>query len=1376
MKAPITSSQLIMTIIFDGNLIVSAIENYRPDLLFQSPQSDWIGIGIDLLETKAAQNGYKERVVLTKNIRKAHCEKRNVYFEYALVNEGENPDYAICHAELCKNGSICCRIFKANANDVNDTRNKTTEVQPDIEIQRAYIDIDQFMHATKVSMWFYDIKTDSYFTVRNNKFEKTHVNYAYILNKLHPGDRAVFTDMIDSMLAGKNEYGEIGLRIFNENENRYRYFECTMDVCKNDLGEITHITGSQRDITEKSICEQERENTLKSLNLAMEAADITAWEYNLQTRRCQILYGMNNLELNRIIQTLISPKNDKYIQHIRNVFDNEKEKDTITIKQPTEKGGYSYYESTVSSIKNENGEITHLIGSLRNITESLIRELELKKQKDFVALALSAGYLSVWVYEIASRSFSSLEGDTLSGIGMTMEQNLEQLHPNDRSGFKKEFQAIVEGKIPNLKMELRYKVPNIEGGYGHFESSMIPIRDEQGRITHITGTQKEVTYDYFQQLELRQSKLKTDLAIQTAGIVLWEFDNTSLLFTCYNEPLNRYDANLKLTAQDYFDAAHPDDAEMIREKLGWMIEGKAEAFSYDIRIRYPDNPEWQYCTISGSPFKKDESGRVVQYVGFRKNNTELQKKKELLNSILNHVPIPIHIKDVEQEYAYTFWNEESNKMFGRAAFRSAEEIVDKETANRIHRIDRQVYDTDEPYFGQEKILTLDGRELDTIVRKSVISDGDKKLILTVRWDVGLQNELLRKSKILSISMEALKAFTWYYDANEEELIFGDGFEKTGGDRRQLNSMTAFAQQIHPDDRERFLGFMNDFLKNAKGEFVIEYRIDLANTGNYEWWECRGTVESVEKSNCSYTYVYGMDINIDAHKKNELALLENKIKLDNLIKQNELVLNNTNSGLAYINSDYIVQWENVSTCSTSLSFEAYKQGVPCYESAHRRNTPCENCVMQRATRSKQVEQMVFDFDNGKSIEVFATPVLKENEEVEGVVIRVDDITERKETISALKKAKLQAEQSDKLKSAFLANMSHEIRTPLNAIVGFSELLMETTSPDEKAEFAKIITTNNELLLKLINDILDLSKIEAGFMELKNQTFDLAECFNEIATSLQPRITNPEITFVCTNPYKSCMVKTDKSRLTQVLTNYVTNAIKYTVKGFIEMGYECVDNGVKLYVRDSGIGISEEKKTKVFQRFEKLDEFAQGTGLGLSICRAITETLGGHVGFESKENAGSTFWSWTPCPAEICEKTPSAENAPSYEMDRLSETKNIGLLKKRILIVEDIESNYLLLSIILKKNYDVSRAVNGADALEKVKSDRFDLLFMDMKMPVMGGLEATVEIRKFDKTTPIISLTAHAFESDKEAALQAGCNDYLVKPIDREKLMKLLAQYT
>jgi signal transduction histidine kinase len=378
--------------------------------------------------------------------------------------------------------------------------------------------------------------------------------------------------------------------------------------------------------------------------------------------------------------------------------------------------------------------------------------------------------------------------------------------------------------------------------------------------------------------------------------------------------------------------------------------------------------------------------------------------------------------------------------------------------------------------------------------------------------------------------------------------------------------------------------------------------------------------------------------------------------------------------------------------------------------------------------------------------------------------------RKQIEIELVKAKEKAESSGSMKSAFLANMSHEIRTPLNVIVGFSELLETTDDPKEKPEYIQIIKQNSDMLLRLINDILDISKIEAGKMELKYVTFDFSRVFDDAYVSLHQRCTREEVAFNKVNPYKNCIISFDKNRLLQILTNFVTNAIKYTSEGHITMGYQADKTGVKIYVEDTGIGLTPEKQKIVFDRFEKLDNVAQGTGLGLSITKAIVDLVHGKIGVESVEGKGSTFWAWIPCTVDIGDNPAKSEdNVPSLPIETVTGNK-----KMQILLAEDNESNYLLAKALLKE-YSVFRAVDGVEAVSIAASHKFNVILMDINMPKMDGLEATRRIRLNDPAVPIIAVTANAFESDRAASAQAGCNDFIAKPINRQELENLLRKY-
>lgn len=373
----------------------------------------------------------------------------------------------------------------------------------------------------------------------------------------------------------------------------------------------------------------------------------------------------------------------------------------------------------------------------------------------------------------------------------------------------------------------------------------------------------------------------------------------------------------------------------------------------------------------------------------------------------------------------------------------------------------------------------------------------------------------------------------------------------------------------------------------------------------------------------------------------------------------------------------------------------------------------------------------------------------------------DITKQREKEIELIKVK----EADKLKSAFLANMSHEIRTPLNAIVGFSDIIAEVSDEQERQSYLDIIHKNNDLLLQLIDDILDFSKIEAGTMDYHLTEVDIKNICNEII--LADSIKMPEGVSLLFDPETpSVIITTDERRIMQVLSNFMNNAIKFTPKGNITLSYHVEKDQLRVCVSDTGIGISAENQWKIFERFIKVDSFQQGTGLGLTICKTIIEELGGTIGVDSTEGIGSTFWFTLPMTGQ--EEKKESVMALSTESRKTANPEKIHT----ILIAEDVYENYYLLETILGKKYQLYHANNGQEAIDMFKKYHPDLILMDIKMPVMDGFEATRIIRSESNQTPIIALTAFAFERDKERARQCNFTDYVVKPVNINELRNLI----
>lgn len=372
-----------------------------------------------------------------------------------------------------------------------------------------------------------------------------------------------------------------------------------------------------------------------------------------------------------------------------------------------------------------------------------------------------------------------------------------------------------------------------------------------------------------------------------------------------------------------------------------------------------------------------------------------------------------------------------------------------------------------------------------------------------------------------------------------------------------------------------------------------------------------------------------------------------------------------------------------------------------------------------------------------------------------------ITNRKKMEQELTTAKELAEESNRLKSAFLANMSHEIRTPLNAIVGFSGILASTEEEEEKQEYVSIIENNNTLLLQLISDILDLSKIEAGTLELNYSNIELNELMRELERGFLLRVKTDAVKLEFVEPAGPCMAYTEKNRLSQLMINLVTNAIKFTEKGSIRFGYEMRENELYFYVADTGCGIPKDKQQNIFGRFVKLNSFAQGTGLGLSICKTLMDHMGGRIGVESEEGKGSTFWftlPYKPAVKEDKKQMPKDIQPVSIERNKLT-----------ILVAEDNASNYKLFESILKYDYHLIHAWDGMEAVEMFRKHNPQIVLMDINMPVMDGYEATREIRKYSAKIPIIAVTAFAYASDEQKVMESGFDGYMPKPINA-KLLK------
>lgn len=390
----------------------------------------------------------------------------------------------------------------------------------------------------------------------------------------------------------------------------------------------------------------------------------------------------------------------------------------------------------------------------------------------------------------------------------------------------------------------------------------------------------------------------------------------------------------------------------------------------------------------------------------------------------------------------------------------------------------------------------------------------------------------------------------------------------------------------------------------------------------------------------------------------------------------------------------------------------------------------------------------------------------------------DITERKKMEDNLIEAKKKAEESDNLKTAFLHNISHEIRTPLNAIVGFSGLL---NNPDLETEmrqhFIEIILQSSDQLLAIIADIVDIATIEAGQVKISEKEIELNTTLRLLFDQylLKANKQNITLTLKPLLPDTEVRIISDETKLSQILSNLISNALKFTKYGYVNFGYQVKEDELEFFVEDTGIGIPPIMHNEIFKRFRQVENTTArqygGSGLGLSISKAYVEMLGGKIWLNSELGKGSTIYFTIPY-KKAPNKTLSGQSLIGLKKD----TKQ----QKTLLIAEDEDSNFMVLEQLLSGvNSNIIRAINGLEAVEICQTNsQIDLVLMDIKMPVMDGYEATRQIRSFMPNLPIIAQTAYTSDMDRNKAMECGCNDFLSKPLKRDALIskvnKLLFQ--
>lgn len=799
------------------------------------------------------------------------------------------------------------------------------------------------------------------------------------------------------------------------------------------------------------------------------------------------------------------------------------------------------------------------------------------------------------------------------------------------------------------------------------------------------------------------------------------------------------------------DLIHPDDKDFANSKIEKVI--KDGYSNFDVRYIKKDKNEgwWNINAVISNNYLIGYINDITndrEYISNIINNSELYKS--LINNSFDGfwvVDLNGKIREINNTYSEKI-GYSKDELIGKSI--SIVEALENETETieKINKIkDLKYIHFQTKHIAKDKTL----HDVEVKVQYDELNRLFYVFLKDITEDLYVLNELKALQKLITLTLENAVAGFWFYDTKEKKLHWDKGLYKMFEiDENIPMNNKKFLSFIHPADKQRVENKINK-TKDDGTEYSDIYRI-ITNKGNTKYiFSTAFLLRDDEGNIIKYS---GLNFDRTEEYKRELDLKE-------LNQRFQIAVESGNIGIWDFDfKNNILDWNEPMYDIYELDKNEFANNIQVWEkTVHPEDLADTNQHLYNAIRFDKLYNTTFRIitKSGKIKYIDAYgKIIKDSEgnqlKISGVNI---DITEQIEKQLELKKAKEIAEENDKLKTAFLHNISHEIRTPLNGIVGFTHLLTkDDITFEEKKEFEKMIKSSSDRLIQVIEDIIDLSMIETSQIEINKQLFDLNGVIDDVYMLYKDRMTEKGLGFKYNyDASKSIQMFTDSKYLIKILAHLLHNSLKFTNKGEVEISYKIINRKVQFKISDTGIGISDDLKEKIYDRFVQGDNEVnrnyEGAGLGLTLCKELIEKLGGKIWFESSVNVGSTFY---------------------FELPIKKNTENY------ILIAEDNDTSYIFLNILLKKNgYKAIRALNGKEAVEICESHGISLVLMDMKMPVMSGYEATEIIRKRFKDLPIIAVTADSVEPLIEKAFKVGCNSHLSKPIEPSNLLNEIKKY-
>lgn len=981
---------------------------------------------------------------------------------------------------------------------------------------------------------------------------------------------------------------------------------------------------------------------------------------------------------------------------------------------------------------------------------------------------------------------------------------------------------------------------DLSSGKHWFELAVSPISESNPKDKHFILLARDITERKLAEEKsiANENFLTQTQIIANIGSYSFDFASGNWTSTAVLDHIFGIDANYEKTIDGWISIIDPEWQTIMNNYLNNEVIGKKNNFNKEYKIIKIDSKEERWVHGIGKiTFSKE--GQPLQLIGSIQDITErkltnesLRESEEKYRSLVENSPdaVVIYI-----DGKIIFVNDETVHMAGA---KNKEEIIGKSVMQFIHpdsvesiikRMEEVVLDSNASAVVEEKFMDLLGNPIDVEIKAIPTIYDHKEAVQVIIHDITKRKqsllELNKMNRVYSLISQINNLIL--RSKNREELLseicriavtYGKfrmcWIGMLDDDGKTINTAAFYGAEDGYFSKDNEITILDEPKgKGPTGTSMREGRTvicnNIATDSKMKHWR-ESAIQRGYHSSISIPIVvldkiigsfnlYSEDTNSFSSEE-EVELLEKitqniaftlesilfeedrihtqeKIQqLSQAVEQSPvtIVITNTKGNIEYVNPKF--------TETTGYTFdEVVGQNPRILKSGETSTDEYKELWQTLATGNEWYGEFHNIRKDGKSYWESASisPIMNVQGKTTHYIAIKEDITARKLVEKELIKAKEKAEESDRLKLAFLANMSHEIRTPMNGILGFTELLKEPKlSGEEQQEYIEIIEKSGKRMLNIINDIINISKVESGQVEISLSETNLNEQLEYIHTFFKPETVQKGIKLSATNllHQKEAVINTDKEKVYAILTNLVKNAIKFTDSGSIEFG--CIKKGKNLefFVKDSGFGISESYKKIIFERFrqanESLTRSHEGSGLGLAISKAYVEMLGGKIWVDSEEGKGSTFYFTIPA------TTKSMATAITADKKEYSDEKEENQIKDlKILIVEDDEISKLLITIAVKTfSKEILKVSTGFEAIEACRNNPdIDLVMMDINMPEMGGYEATEKIREFNKDVVIIAQTANGMQSDRDEAIAAGCTDYISKPININSLSELIQKY-